>query len=172
MKDGVEANGYVGGITGYYGTITGCFNKGNIKSRSGNSYNGSSDSGGISGGGANVSYSYNTGTVTGSWQVAGICANEYGAGNNIIRYCYNIGQIIGDKSVGSIMGEGANSSFQYCWWTTEHPGYGNRGSSSYSSQVSEETLKGYASRLGTTYFTDDTVGINNGFPILKWQLER
>lgn len=173
MKDGIEANGSVGGINGGYGIIIGCFNKGDVKSRSGTSADGYSSAGGISGVGADISYSYNTGSVTGlNGQVGGICGNECNYGTGIVRYCYNIGQVIAEFRAGNIIGQSSGAGIRYCYWTTELDGLGNGGSSSYSSRVSQDTLKGYASRLGTTYFADDTTGINNGFPILKWQLER
>lgn len=35
----------------------------------------------------------------------------------------------------------------------------------------ENGIDGLPSKLGTTYFTSDTKGINNGYPILKWELE-
>lgn len=54
-------------------------------------------------------------------------------------------------------------------WTTVG---GARVGATRCEQVTAEQLKGYASNLGTEYFTADTTGINNGFPILKWQLNR
>ena len=41
-----------------------------------------------------------------------------------------------------------------------------------STKVTEDTLKGYANNLGTEYFTEDDIGINDGFPILKWEKEK
>lgn len=55
---------------------------------------------------------------------------------------------------------------------TEPEGNGYRGSYLSFARVTEEQLKGYASNLGVEYFIADTTGINNGFPILKWQLEK
>ena len=111
-----------------------------------------------------------------------MCGNEYNIGANIIHHCYNTGYIsgygssspttAGTQRIGSIMGEANNSSFNNCWWTSQNPGNGYRGGYSASGKVTEEELKTYANNLGSDYFTTDETGINNGFPILIWELTK
>lgn len=135
------------------------------------------------GGAVMVSYSYNTGTVYGAkGQAAGISGNQYNYGANKIHHCYNIGFIsgygssspttVGSHRIGSIVGEANNSSFNNCWWTSINPGNGYRGNYTESAKVTEDVLKGYVNNLGADYFTEDDIGINDGFPILKWEKEK
>ena len=67
---------YVGGISGRYGTITNCYNKGTIKSTS-------SYIGGICGSDGTQTNCHNSGTISGSYFVGGICGAN-GTQNN----CY------------------------------------------------------------------------------------
>lgn len=131
--------------------------------------------GGITGDTSTVSYSYNTGTINGYYQKGGISGNTYGLGDRVIYHCYNIGEIIVKSDfdrAGSIVGQGSNSTCVSCWWTSELDCTGFGGDYSYSKKITEEQLKGYVNNLGAEYFTADTTGINNGFPILKWELNR
>ncbi len=104
---------------------------------------------------------------------AGISGCNWNMGTEVVHHCYNIGAISGSVYLGSIIGEAINSGFNNCWWTTSNPGNGRSGSydTEISSKVTEETLKGYVNNLGSDYFTEDDIGINEGFPILKWEKE-
>lgn len=103
---------------------------------------------------------------------AGISGCNWKKGTEVINHCYNIGLISGKSYVGSIIGEAIDSGFNNCWWTTSNPGNGRAGSYTASAKVTEDTLKGYVNNLGAEYFTEDDIGINDGFPILKWEKER
>ncbi len=70
--------------------------------------------------------------------------------------------------LGAITGQGQSAKIDSCWWITG-VGSGNNGALTNSSIVSSEVLKGYATKLGSEYFTDDVNNINVGYPILKWQ---
>jgi len=49
---------------------------------------------------------------------------------------------------------------------------GNSGSSTDSQRLEPDVLKTYVEKLGADYFTEDIKGINDGYPILKWELEK
>ena len=63
----------------------------------------------------------------------------------------------------------------YCTTDTEYSFYYWNGSTpnatSIQGRIEANILKGYANNLGSA-FESDTTGINNGYPILKWQLEK
>jgi len=122
---------------------------------------------------APISYCYNRGNIYGTYgQIGGVGGNNYYLGDNTIHNCYNTGAVSGGSRVGSILGQAAGSSISNCWWTSANAGLGNSGSMTASAKVTEDTLKGYVNNLGTEYFTEDDIGINDGFPILKWEKER
>ncbi|MGN0225071.1 MAG: GLUG motif-containing protein [Prevotella sp.] len=100
----------IGGVCGYSsGTITDCYNKGNVSGTS------TSDQEGRVGGvcGCNNGYpnmstitrSYNSGKVSGGYNVGGVCgANGFGYDAQTIN-CYNTGEVIGTgEYVGGICG--------------------------------------------------------------------
>ena len=78
----------------------------------------------------------------------------------------------GTSRVGSVIGNCYGSSIANCWWTSTPGSRGFSGSESNCAKVTEEALKGYVNKLGTDYFTEDDIGINDGFPILKWEKEK
>ncbi len=165
--------GFAGGICGFGGTATGCFNIGKISRKAVMMVQAFQVLGELDGAGVHAFYCYNRGEVYGSkGQVGGITGNIYNNGANVITNCYNTGPVSGGSKVGSIAGECKNSSFTSCWWTTPNAGNGYRGSYSNSAKVTEEDLKGYMTKLGEDYFKQDETGINDGFPILKWQEEK
>jgi len=113
----ISGNSYVGGICGFYGNQTNCYNTGTVSGYSNvggicgrqgtqtNCYNTGAVSasccmvGGICGVTGTQTNCYNTGTVTGGQYVGGICG-----GNSTITHCYNIGTISGSRDVGGICG--------------------------------------------------------------------
>lgn len=124
---------------------------------------------------------YNTGTIGGDGPNdrinGGICAI---AGENVIRNCYNAGNLteegkyvhksaIGSCNKGSLkyrnyylLNCGAQyPNYKYESWGIEDDGV--------SVGVTEDELRNLAPSLGE-YFTEDVRNINNGYPILKWQL--
>ncbi|MDR1586611.1 MAG: hypothetical protein LBS57_04060 [Treponema sp.] len=134
----ITAQRYAGGICGdSNGTITRCVNTGTIQAQgipssnfggitgsggnvsasynSGNvSASGASRIGGIIGSGSAISASYNTGTVTGSQYVGGIVGNGSG-----VTACGNTGTVTGSSSVGGVIGwysgNGATPSIIACY---------------------------------------------------------
>ena len=97
----VENNAsYTGGITGYNeGTVKGCNNQGNVSSTA-------HDIGGIVGRNLNsVENCSNTATVNGgSYSVGGVVGGNLMTDNSV-KNCCNTGQVIGEESVGGIVGD-------------------------------------------------------------------
>lgn len=118
---------------------------------------------------------YNKGIIYGAMgQAAGINGNCYNVGANHTQRCYNTGSISGSgRAIGSIVGENNNSSIINCFYTTSLAACGYRGSASNTRQVTETELKtaGFAATNLGDNWTDDINNINEGYPILKWQLE-
>ena len=103
-----------------------------------------------------------------------IQGNLLGSGNNGVW----IGGICGRNgtSNGSPKGIVENSyclnnvSYSYAYWN------GSTNTTTTSGKVPDTTLKGYASTLGEAFTNDvqnpdGTWKYNNGYPILKWQLQ-
>ena len=184
----------VGGITGVNnGTIMKCINQANISSRGeaaggisgangivgttgiigeccnyGSIYAGSWNSAGISAAcGSNNSGSigyifncYNVGTITGgNGYNGGIVAScGYGGGSSYIYNCYNEGNIVCTQQGGSLI-------YENIYYTEVDITVDNLNKNSNIVQgLQEKNL--YISNA----FTSDTSNINNGYPILKWQL--
>lgn len=175
--------GSVGGICGWNenGPITVCANVGNISAPSANIIN----IGGITGaftknsGRANYMEScYNGGTITAANandNVGGLV----GFSCSSILNCYNSGAVIspeGTRYHGSLIGYGDNNSAisrSFFLEETDSVAYSvkpNKDATAISLKVDE--LKAAADRLGGK-FADNSeveVPINNGYPVLKWQL--
>ena len=173
----IVAKAIVGGISGLNLQIQRCYNKGNIRGTTADS-GGYTNSGGIQGAWGKVYDSYNCGAVYGaSGQVAGITGNGYQCGNKHIQRCYNVGTISGSgRAIGSIVGENKDSTVDKCFFTSSQNACGYRGSATNTSKVTDEEIKtsGFgANNLGECW-TDDGIGnssINNGYPILRWQIQ-
>ncbi len=118
---------YVGGISGYHGTFTNCYNAGTVKGKSqyvggicgsngtqnycyneGKVVGGNNYTGGISGIGGTQNYCYNTGEVSGGYYVGGITGE-----NGTQNYCYNTGAVSGNYYIGGIVGEYGNQNYSY-----------------------------------------------------------
>lgn len=137
------------------------YNRGNITSLS-------SNVGGILGGGSApvVRYAYNTGNVTGKQYVAGIfgrySSSNIGAPSS---YIYNIGKINGNSTVGGIYGAIAHNSAKNNMRDAYNIGMVNGVNPSIKDDTPDVlTVMG-------DKFVEDTEGINDGYPILAWQVE-
>ena len=160
------------------GTISYCYNKGKISGYIG--------VGGIVGDNMDdgvVDYCYNAGEISGGGHIGGIVGANYGVDSNrtrgIIRNSYNRGIIIADSDMGSIVGQnGANSTFlggvvENCYYLSgtcssgvgyEYDSIKNIVYSKNTTQLKEFTLN--------NIFIKDTANKNEGYPILKWQLNQ
>lgn len=156
----------VGGIVGYvssgYSTatksITGCVNTGRITSNSNNA-------GGIVGyisGQVTVDSCYNRGTVAGGgWRAGGITAylsSSYAA----VRNCYTTGAVKGSDSA-AVVGKKTSGSLSSCYYLD------TLGADSNATAKTSDELKALASTLGELFMSAPE-GMNNGYPILKWQV--
>ncbi|MCI8272643.1 MAG: hypothetical protein HFJ55_00990 [Clostridia bacterium] len=175
---------YSGGIVGMNscidnkgGEIRGCYNTGKITStRYCNS--GYAQAGGIVGHaswGGVILNCYNTGDITGEYgESGGIVGCIYTGPTNIVSNCYNIGNVSNNRRNGSISGQNRYADISNCYWTTSLNGIGHNAGyvvTNNFGKVTEETLRTYANILGDE-FVEDKNGINEGFPILAWQLEK
>jgi len=150
---------YLGGIAGTFnGIVNKCVNRGNIISSS------SYAVGGIIGTDVRpntdviIMNTYNTGKIQGYRQVGGIAGIAHTEFNNnlILTNCYNIGEINGNMYVEELIGYlGSKEKINNCY-------------------TKSQTI--IASQLGNTFTNDiqnkdGTWKYNNGYPILKWELE-
>ena len=169
-----------GGISGRVSKIINCYNKANITSYSNNS---GAYAGGIAGTYAKVENCYNIGAInssSGEISISGGIVAEQDVSPNYVKNSYNTGAVNANGTIGTSIGgiigrngwsgsyPGVSVTNSYC--TTEtaylYAGY----TSSIANIIEKETLKTYAQTLGQEYVNDDS-NINNGYPILKWQLE-
>ncbi len=166
------SQGYGGGIAGYASSVNECYNVGNVTVYGSSS---SSDrAGGIVGYYANrIADCYNTGTITG-YNSAGGIIGEYDGSDTYIENCYNVGEYkitnTATGNYGSIIGLGRFQTKNCYSLTTRFYGKDGAAVEAGCESVESETLKTYAGKLGDKY-TDDTEGINGGYPVLKFQVE-
>ena len=191
---GTWAPGYAGGIAGYsVGTIKNTYNSARVDIQ--RYYTGAGEytesfAGGIT---AKVSASgliencYNSGNINVnaySTAYAGGIVARVERSTAIVRNSYNYGGVTAKSEkyktwVGGIAGLNGYTSAtvgtisnSYCLSNTAYSYYnGSNGASSTAGRVDAATLKGYASKLGTANWVDDKYNINNGYPILRWQVE-
>ena len=180
----INANRSVGGIVGKIGKtnnggiISGCANYATIIGSD------AKGTGGIVGAGWNggkVENCYNMGSVTGGWPAGGI------VGSNEIQIinCYNAGTVssVSGNSYGMAIGtRNAGESYYVhnCYYLKDSAssgaGYFNKNSKadiagSYEVRESDFMRSAdFVSELGDGIFAADTSNINNGYPILKWQV--
>ncbi len=156
---GASTKGYVGGIIGTVNTngavIKGCLNTADVSG---------TYAGGIIGynkNSATISYCYNTGSITGSTRSAGIAGQQ---SKGSISYCYNIG-----NSTNGIAGF-SNASITNCYYLYDEASAPGGTASGYT-QISgaDELLSGLSSG-SEQLFSADSKNINNGYPVLNWQL--
>lgn len=156
----------VGGIVGYVSSgnstatksITGCVNTGNITSNGNNA-------GGIVGyisGQVTVDSCYNRGTVTGGrWRAGGITA-WLSNSNAVIKNCYTTGDVKGDDSA-AVVGKRFSGNIRSCYYLNTLTADTN------ATAKTPDELKALAPELGEP-FMPAPEGMNEGYPILKWQV--
>lgn len=168
-------------------TVNYCYNAGRIS--------GTAMAGGISGylgASSTVQNCYNTGVVTNTGTsgthifTGGIVADTFGR-TSVVRNCYNTGRISGNKDnyAGGIMGYWRDDycTLTECYYESGSATVGvqcyidDDGTDSTQgkdftgqAQVRSGSMPTVLSIVGTTYFQADT-GINDGDPILKWQVQ-
>ena len=188
----------IGGIAGQnYGEIKKCYNFADIEttniSNNNNNMTPQNFAGGIVG--------HSSGTIANCYNVANITANgaylsapgglvgrEY---ETEIKNCYNYGAVMAQKGLfnlaGGICGQNGWKNNQAtvinCYYlntVTTYSHWYNTATHYTTGSVTEDTLKGYASILNEKdeegneieVWVEDTTGINNGYPILKWQVTK
>ena len=126
--------------------------------------------------GAVISNCYNAGKIVSTY----VCPTAGIAGSNevYLENCYNIGEITA-ASTSFAMGIGTkNGDFNHavinCWYlngSAPGGGYFSSGTADNSGAMSSADMKKveFVTTLGDA-FSKDTKNINNGYPVLKWQL--
>ncbi len=168
-----------GGIVGYMyakASITQCWSAVNVTSNK--------HAGGIAGytaTGAVITDCYATGTIRSSsaneCYLGGICGSGFSntAGATLTN-CYSVGKVVGTGGNASYVGglspdktaaHYVNSFYLTGTVSGESPKYGVTG---LGTAKTADELKALASELGSS-FAADTKGLNNGYPILKWQAD-
>lgn len=172
-----RSNAQAGGIAGYMydkSSITQCWSAVNVTSNK--------HAGGIAGytaNGAVITDCYATGTIRSSaaneCYLGGICGSGFSntAGATLTN-CYSVGKIVGTGGNASYVGglspdktaaHYVNSFYLTGTVSGESPKYGVTG---LGTAKTADELKTLASELGSS-FAADTKGLNDGYPILKWQ---
>ena len=172
-----RSNAQAGGIAGYMydkASITQCWSAVNVTSNK--------HAGGIAGytaTGAVITDCYATGTIRSSaaneCYLGGICGSGFSntAGATLTN-CYSVGAVIGTDGNASYVGglspdktaaHYVNSFYLTGTVSGESPKYGITG---LGTAKTADELKALASELGSS-FAADTKGLNDGYPILKWQ---
>lgn len=168
-KATVTGNYNTAGIVGYMsnsnGTVTSCVNTGNIS--------GSNSVGGIVGqfyGKGTVAHCYNTGDITAAVSKAGgIVGYLYASSSykNTVSACYSTGKVTGTSSSAAVVGSIYNTSY-----STLDKLFFLEGESRTDSNATSKTsdkLKALAATLGGAFITAPA-GINDGYPIFRWQI--
>ena len=181
----ISASYVIGGIAGQAlenTTIEYCYNTGNIVGE-GASTNNSTHSGGI------VGYCcgkivgcYNTGNIEiaglNGGGIAGITSNSHGGDAGIFN-CYNVGII---ENKGSILGNISGGSYgpvKNCYFSKEITDLDGVSNTNENSDI--EVYEKPISYMKTSSFINDlnkdeeaftiSSDLNNGYPVLKWQVE-
>lgn len=154
---------YVGGIVGNIVTnkkaqsvIKGCVNTAEITGKT---------AGGILGyttAKAEISYCYNTGTVNGTTRSAGISGQQT---TGKISYCYNIG-----KSNNGISGF-SNADVINCYYLNDEVSAPGGSASGYEKITDKDKLLASLNAGEEKFFCEDKLSINNGYPVLEWQMK-
>ena len=172
-----RSNAQAGGIAGYMydkASITQCWSAVNVTSNK--------HAGGIAGytaNGAVITDCYATGTIRSSaaneCYLGGICGSGFSntAGATLTN-CYSVGKVVGTSGNASYVGglspdktaaHYVNSFYLTGTVSGESPKYGITG---LGTAKTADELRALASELGSS-FAADTKGLNDGYPILKWQ---
>ena len=162
IHGGQNVGGIVGYVAGGYSStakeITGCVNTGAV---SANSYNAGGIAGYISGQ-VTVDSCYNRGTITGGgWRAGGITAYLYSS-YATIKNCYTTGTVTGSDS-NPVVGKKSSGSIANCYYLD------TLGTDSNATSKTSGELKTLADTLGKPFITAPA-GINDGYPIFRWQI--
>lgn len=168
-----DSGNYVGGIIGSgedTTAIRNCANYGDVTSN-GNSTTYGGNVAGIAGRapGALVENCYNRGNVKGYHTVAGI-ANGSGSKTLTIRNCYNTGNVQATRSNGQYGPIAGRSEYEVvkCYYLN-NASYTGGESNMAGTALPAAELKAAAGSLGDAWVAD-TYDLNDGYPILKWQM--
>jgi len=167
----VTGDSYVGGLVGFCSepnrAITNSFATGNV---SGNRY-----VGGLAGqNGYSISNSYATGNVTGDSYVGGLIG--YNNTSTDVSNSYAIGKVSGSSSVGGLAGSN-NFSYSitnsyYNKETAKQTDTGKGIGKTTTEMKMQSTYSGWNfSTVWTIVNSSNTANLNNGYPILQWQLQ-
>ena len=190
-KGNITGKHSTGGIVGSIGMdgclVDSCYNIGQIKTTDSGSNNTYYLAGGIVGykggvGNATISNCYNTGSVYGHTNTGGIVSYAEGSGNIYLTNNYSIGTLTGNEISGIFNKKSSyrgtpNLIYSNNYWLKGCGAtYGYPSSNTNATPVDANILKSYATTLGDAYTNDiqnedGTWKYNNGYPILKWQLQ-
>ncbi len=156
---GTSTKGYTGGIVGTIvsknAVITGCCNTADISG---------SYAGGIIGytsQSASVSSCYNTGDISGKTRSAGIAGQQ---SKGEISYCYNTG-----GSANGIAGF-SNAVITNCYYLNDEVSAPGGTAAGYEKITDKSALLKNLNAGAQKLFSEDTSNMNNGYPVLTWQL--
>ena len=162
----VSGKYYVGGVLGFAcgGRVNSLSNTANIEGTYGTA--------GVIGSAAYVTSSalYNTGDIYGEVYVGGIFSyNKEGVTNA----AYSTGKVNGDSLVGLMIGSNYNTTmadYYYLKQGEQEPFGLNDGGGVATPKTSKEMkFPDFAELLGEDFVYDS--GVNNGYPILKWETD-
>ena len=184
IKDSISIGGICGAAKS---SIENCYNTGEVSAFA---KEGKALVGGIVGHGSltTIKNCYNTGKISGETKlilrVGGICGN---LGEGSIINAYSTGEIAGNNaektSLGMIIGINNLGSFENIYYLkkSDIKGIGEADTSQKLGNdelmaKTEEQMKSkefvtILNQQGTSNWLKDETGINNGYPILKWQVE-
>lgn len=162
VTGGQNVGGIVGYVSGGYSTatksITGCVNTGRITSNDNNA-------GGIVGyisGQVTVDSCYNRGTVVGGRRRAGGITAYLSSSNAVIKNCYTTGDVKGDDSA-AVVGKKSSGNLIGCYYLN------TLGVDNNATAKTSDELKALAPTLGELFMSAPE-GMNEGYPILKWEV--
>ena len=177
----IRANGrnYTGGIVGYAAntTIRDCYVRGG--SLSGSNYCGGLVGYQHSGNASIISGCYSTCTISGNNHIGGLvgCSNQA-----TVRNSYVVADVSAQgTAVGAIIGSAEETILTNCWFNTDatelsnaigdnYANAGNEGINDRGMRNSQFLSKLNQGLVTPVWKADYHTAINNGFPILKWQL--
>lgn len=164
INQGFGQAGIVGAA--YGGIISCCVNNGDIT--------GSTNVGGIAGYvdlGAKVDNCYNTGAIGFSGFYAGGIVGYLTDGT--VSNCYNIGKVSSDYSGGAVVGTtDAGVTIENCYYLTVPDGATDENAGVTAKSEAEMKTADFLAALDNGQGVWTAVsGVNNGYPILKWQAD-
>ena len=165
-KANVSGGQNVAGIVGYISSgysfnkkvVQNCANYGSISSTSNNAAGIAAN---ISGA-VTIQDCYNRGTITGGgWHAGGITA-YLNSSYATIKNCYTTGSVSGSDS-NPVIGKKDRGTIKDCYYL------GTPGTDPNATAKTSDELKALAPTLGGAFITAPT-GINDGYPIFRWQI--